>query len=103
MTTYGIWNGGYGNYAPSEVPRDVEQFDTIEDACQALESRYVMGHSWLQTFNFVNRPTEHVYTPVVGVDTSISLFAVDPSTFTDWSEPDWRIVLEDECAVISLD
>lgn len=75
MRVYAIWEGGYGNYAPSDIVNDLEAFDSIEAAKSALKARLGRGYSYLQSFEFVNRDAERVYCPCVGDDTRMLLWS----------------------------
>lgn len=73
-TWYGLWYGGNG-YALSDVELDMERFDSLQEAKDALNDRYHDGYSFRQPFDYVNREPEKVLTPAVGADSCIHLFA----------------------------
>jgi len=76
MKVWALWEGGNGNYAPSDPERDLEVFGSIGDAGHALERR--LNSSWMSQFDFVNRAFRSCYCPCVGEDTRMFLwFAAD--------------------------
>lgn len=99
MPIYGLWNGGYANYAPADIESDVERFETMQDVHDALATRHGSGH-YAHTFNFVNRPAENVATPCVGDDCYIDVYLnldIDPDTgnvLVHDNGPDYRIAID---------
>jgi hypothetical protein len=67
---WALWNGGSG-YGPSDLVSDLESFASLEDARQALRSRRDYGYGFRQSFEFVNRDPESVFTPCVEDDSSM--------------------------------
>lgn len=63
MTIHAVWHGGT-NYSRSKVGRDLEEFETIADAVDALKSRDRYGHGYRQEFAYVLRDRLTTYTPV---------------------------------------
>lgn len=98
MSIHGLWNGGHGNYAPAGN-EDLERFETIEAAHEALLARHEDGH-YAHDFDFVNRPSERVGTPCVGDDCYIDLYLgldIDPDTgdvMVHDNGPDIRVRLD---------
>lgn len=82
---WGVWNGGTESmsYAESEIPRDVEYWENVEDAKEALFDRYRYGHWQRQYFGYVNKDREMVLTPAVGEDCEIWVWLADPSDQSD--------------------
>lgn len=87
-TWYGLWHGGSG-YAPSDPTLDIERFDSLQHAQDALYDRCRSGGSYPEHFAFINREPETVLTPGVAEEqTEILLFG-----FPDCAEayPDRRV------------
>lgn len=66
---YGLWNGGH-SYAPSEFVNgsgttDLEVFEDLDDAKDAMRGRIHSGHWQPQTFTFADGRTQNVLTPTV--------------------------------------
>ena len=59
---YGVWNGG-ASYAPGYQDTDLERFDSIKAAAEALKSRAFYGGHHRQTFDYVHKPADVTYTP----------------------------------------
>lgn len=74
---YGLWHGGPG-YSNADPKSDVERFDSVDAARNALSDRYTCGHTWKQDFDFVNRDRESVFTPAVSEEAEIVLYASLP-------------------------
>lgn len=72
---YGLWYGGSG-YALSDPTLDMERFDSLQHAQDALYDRCHDGYSFRQWFAYVNRDPESVLTPAVGADSCTHLYAV---------------------------
>ncbi len=81
---FGMWFGG-SSYSHGEPEKDGERFDSIEDACYQLYSRYRSGYWERQTFNFVNREPEGTLCPAVdeGTEIHLSLSLPPDGDFTD--------------------
>lgn len=62
-----LWHGGH-SYAVPEIPRDVERFESIDDALAACESRYA------------NRDRS---TPCVDETSGMAVYFADPSDSRD--------------------
>ena len=75
---YGLWHGG-SSYSYGYPVQDVETFDTRDDALQALRDRRETGDWQQQEFRYVNRDAEFHYCPSVDDDSSMTLWAVDPT------------------------
>lgn len=73
MTIYALWNGGHGNYGDADLMDDVERFETVQDAENALRDRYEndLRH---HRFDFVNRLPESVMTPTVGTNCYMDVY-----------------------------
>lgn len=84
---YGLWYGGNG-YALSDPESDMERFESLQEAKDALHDRYHDGYFSRQRFDYVNREPESVLTPAVGDDSCMHLFA---SPDSDPSLPDRRV------------
>lgn len=63
MTVYVVWHGGH-SYAPGTIATDLERFDTLGDAVEACESRYVNADG---------------STPAVDETSGMSVWRSDPS------------------------
>lgn len=75
---YGLWHGGV-NYAESDRERDLEEFESIVEAVEALRDR-AAGHWRKSQFRYVFRDEEWAATPVADEGASMDLwfrFAVD--------------------------
>lgn len=89
---YGLWAvAGYW----SDGDTDIERFEDEQAAAQALADRYRLGHSFLQRFDYVNREPQRALTPCVGSDSTMLLYAYDPTGNPD-PYPDKRITLNDD-------
>lgn len=75
---YGVWHGG-SNYSQGYREEDLERFDSIAAAKQALLDRTNLGHWYPQEFAFVNKPAEHSLTPAAYEGPSIMLYATPDS------------------------
>lgn len=73
---WGVWYGG-SSYSQGEVVENLEYWDDIATAKDALLDRYAHGHWREHVFNYVNKPRDEVRTPAVGEDTEIHLFYVE--------------------------
>jgi hypothetical protein len=93
IRVFGVWYGG-SSYSYPEIPQDVEQFDSLEEAKEALQSRYENGYFWRQEFNYVNKPAASDLYPAVGTDSYMDIYYVDPSNVRD-PYPDLRLILVD--------
>lgn len=85
---YGVWHGG-GGYAVLERESEIERFESLQHAKDALYDRCRIGGSTPAHFAFINREPETVLTPAVQEeDTDIWLFG-----FPDCAEayPDGRV------------
>lgn len=87
---YALWHGG-PSYVHSEPPRDVEVFGSIRAAKDAFDSRYRLGYTFRQHFEFINQEPQDVLCPCVEYEywngeywgTEMWLFFEDPS---DWGD-----------------
>ena len=91
---FGMWFGG-SSYSHGEPGKDGERFDSIEDACSQLYSRYCSGYWERQTFNYVNREPEGTLCPAVDERTEIHLSLALPP------EGDFTDVYPDLCIKLS--
>jgi hypothetical protein len=62
---YALWNGGYGNYSPSEAPRDTELFTSLQAVKTELWRRREDGRATIQHLDGSNESTG---CPCVGLD-----------------------------------
>lgn len=72
-SVYGVWHGGV-NYAQGTREDDLEVFDSIRAAKDALLERARHGHGWQQEFSYVNRDAVSTYTPCADEGASIALY-----------------------------
>lgn len=73
MQVFGVWHGGV-NYAQGYREDDLEIFDSIQAAKDALLSRANSGHWSPQTFHFAHKDTAHALTPCADEGASITLY-----------------------------
>lgn len=92
-TVFVVWHGGAG-YSASELPRDIESFESLTFARNALLNRYMSNGRYRETFRYVNRPHDEVYAPGVDLDSIFDVYLADP-TNTDDAYPDWRYELRE--------
>ena len=78
---YGLWNGGH-SYAPSELDRDLEVFEDLEDAKDAMRGRIHNGHWQPQTFTFADGRVENTLTPTV-TGSWMYVYKYDPREVSD--------------------
>jgi len=89
MTTiYGTWNGG-GSYGPSDPVTDLERFESVEDALDAMDNRRDNGYVTPQRFEFVNRTPESTLTPCVDESSSIHLYLAVEEADGELVAPDY--------------
>jgi hypothetical protein len=79
---YGIWHGGAG-YSLTDPESDMEKFGSIQEAKDALSERFHSGYALRQTFDYVNRETESVFTPAVSEESCIHLFTTPGVDYPD--------------------
>lgn len=98
---YGIWHGGHG-HGPTDLERDVERFDTIEDAERALLDRYQDQFS-RHHFQYANRGCANVFTPDVGEDTYMDVYLAldveDGTVLVHNNGPDLRLTINENTIV----
>ncbi len=73
MKWYGLWHGG-SSYAPPG-DEDLEEFASLEEAKDRLGSRWRYGYGQRQDFRYTAREPQRVFTPCVGEDCEILLYA----------------------------
>lgn len=76
------------SYSQSEVPRDVERYDTLDKAIGAADDRHNVGHWQPQDFAYANREPDRALTPNVDGDL-LDVYLADPSDEMDYV-PDAR-------------
>lgn len=92
MQVFALWNGG-SSYRPSSIhDNDLEVFDSIAAAGQALSDRARLGHHYPQTFRYADGREVSALTPNADEGASMDLFFADPREATD-AIPDRRLVL----------
>lgn len=93
--TFGVWRGGFANYAPSYVDEDVEFFDSLHDAIHAMQSRITVGHWQPQHFEFLSKESSDALTPCV-TGSLMDIYLDDPR-LSDDPIPDFQFEqLEDD-------
>ena len=89
MSVYALWYGG-PSYAYPYPQEDMEQFDSLDDAREAFESRYRQGDWMKQDFKYIFKVEDSVFTPTVE-DSYMHVWDADglnPGTMGDYPEPD---------------
>lgn len=82
MKVWVRWHAG-ASYSPGDM-EDIEVFDTMSAAEDALRDRVTLGHNWKQHFEYVNKTPDDVFTPVVEQDSEMWVYFRDP---TDEHDP----------------
>jgi hypothetical protein len=88
---FGTWYGGH-SYSSPYTDSDLEAFESMEAAKDALIDRYESNGYRQCFFDYVNRDAEDTYVPVVSDDSEIWVYYADP-THTRDSYPDAVIKL----------
>lgn len=79
---YAIWHGG-SSYSFGEIPEDLETFDSIRDAKNALRERRDKGYGYRQSFRRPDGTVEEILTPAVDESSTMTLYFYDPSEAHD--------------------
>ncbi len=79
---YGLWSGG-PSYAAGSIESDVERFETIAHAREALRARYESNGLARCHFDYVTKEPVSVYVPAVTMESEIWVWFSDPSMSAD--------------------
>lgn len=77
MTVYALWYGG-SSYSVPHVT-DLETFESVDAASEALLSRYAHGHWQEQEFSFTNKSAVSDLTPAVNEQSEMQIFLAEPT------------------------
>ena len=91
---YALWQGGdAGSYSPSDRERDLEVFDTVEDAAIEAYNRLRFGGRYRCDVRPVDGGPYATYFPAVSDTSYVEVWLEDPRG-TD-AEPDVRLVYDE--------
>lgn len=74
---YALWYGG-ASYSPGEISRDLEVFETIEDAAIEADNRRKCGDWYACDFRYADGRVEQSKCPAVGDDSEMQVWYIDP-------------------------